>query len=461
MMSFDYDLIVLGAGSGGVRAARLAAQLGQKVCVIEEDRPGGTCVLRGCVPKKLMVYASKVPHDIHTAKGYGWKATSGKFDWSAFRNHLESELTRLSAIYEANLVKAGVEVLRGHGAFIDSHTIEITNKNEAKSQTIRGRIILIAVGGWPFIPDDIPGARQYGLSSNEMFGLDSIPKDMVIVGGGYIAVEFAGIMAGLGSKVTLVYRGDQILRGFDRDVRRYLFEELTQKGIEVRTQTQVTEIKRGKHRLQIQLSDGTLIKADQILYASGRKPKTDTLNLDKASVKSGPDGAVLVNDLSQTEAPHIYAIGDVTNRVNLTPVAIREAVAFVETVFKDTPTAYDRDTIPTAVFSQPEIGTVGLSEDEAIQKSIPYDVYETRFRAMKTAFVGNSERTYMKLIVERESDAVIGCHIIGDSAGEMIQLAGIAVKAKISKAQWDATCAVHPTAAEELVTLRDKRQAVG
>lgn len=456
MAEFDYDLFVMGAGSGGVRAARLAANMGLKVGVAEEDRPGGTCVLRGCVPKKFMVYASEIPEQIEYARGFGWDAHAGAFDWNHFRDKNQAELTRLSGIYLSNLTRAGAEVLMGHAAFKDEHTIVVTASDGTKRE-VTAKTILIATGGWPFLPQHCPGVTEYGLTSNEMFKLPELPKTLAIVGGGYIAVEFAAIMHGLGVDVTMLYRGEKILRGFDDEVRDHLMSEMKLRGIKVRTQ--IDPIKLAKHGdiKIITLNDGTTMETHEVLYASGRKPKTEGLGLDVIGITPDVHGAVPVDNLSRTIHPHIYAIGDVTNRMNLTPVAIREAHAFIETAFKDNPTAFDYENIPTAVFSQPQIGTVGLSEDEAKAKGIAYDIYSTRFRTMKTAFIGGESRFFAKLVVDAKSDVVLGVHIVGHEAGELIQMAGIAVKAGLTKAQWDATCAVHPTAAEELVTLRDKR----
>ena len=457
MADYDYDLFVIGAGSGGVRAARLAANMGLRVAVAEEDRPGGTCVLRGCVPKKFMVYASEVPEQIEVARGFGWDAQSGAFDWDAFRNKNDAELTRLSGIYHANLTRAGAHVVSGHAAFKDAHTLTITGKDGAK-QDVTAKTILIATGGWPFLPQHCPGVPEYGLTSNDIFNLPKLPKSIAIVGGGYIAVEFAGILHGLGVDVTLFYRGEKILRGFDNEVRDHLTAEMRMRGIKIMTHLDPTHLAKGKNGNKIiTLNDGSTYEAEEVLYASGRKPKTENLGLDKVGITPDMHGAVPVDAFSRTTIPHIFAIGDVTNRLNLTPVAIREAVAFVETAFKENPTAYDHDNIATAVFSQPQIGTVGLSEDRAKELGLKYDVYSTRFRQMKTAFWGGESRMFMKLIVDADSDVVLGCHIVGGDAGEIIQLAGITVKAKLTKAQWDATCAVHPTAAEELVTLKDKR----
>ena len=456
MSDYDYDLFVIGAGSGGVRAARLAAHLGLKVAVAEEDRPGGTCVLRGCVPKKFMVFASEVPEQIDYARGFGWDARAGAFDWDMFRNKNQAELTRLSGIYHSNMTRAGVTVIAAHAAFRDAHSLTLTAR-DGQVGIVSAGTILIATGGWPFLPQHCPGVTEYGLTSNDIFDLPRLPKSIAIVGGGYIAVEFAGILHGLGVDVTLFYRGEKILRGFDDEVRDHLTAEMRLRGVRIMTQLDPVKLARGPNGKIITLNNGETFEAEEVLYASGRKPKTEGLNLDAIAITPDIHGAVPVDAFSRTSVPHVYAIGDVTNRLNLTPVAIREAIAFVETAFKDNPTAYDRETVPTAVFSQPQIGTVGLSEDRAKELGIRYDVYSTRFRMMKTAFIGAESRMLMKLIVDADSDVVLGCHIVGGDAGEIIQLAGIAVKARLTKAQWDATCAVHPTAAEELVTIKDKR----
>jgi len=456
-MSFDYDLFVIGAGSGGVRAARLAAQLGLRVAVAEEDRPGGTCVLRGCVPKKFMVYASEYSEHMDSARGFGWThASLGNFDWNLFKDKNAAELTRLSQIYTSNLVKAGVEVISAHAAFKDAHRLTLTAK-EGGRREVSAKLILIATGGWPFLPRHCPGVAEHGLTSNEMFNLPELPRSLAIVGGGYIAVEFAGIMHGLGVDVSLVYRGEKLLRGFDDDVRQHLTNEMTLRGIKIFTHLDPVHLKKTPEGILMTMNDGTSMVRDQVLYASGRKPKTEGLNLEAVGIVTDMHGAVPVDEFSRTNVPHVYAIGDVTNRVNLTPVAIREAIAFVETALKSNPTSFNYENIPTAVFSQPQIGTVGLTEEEAKASNLSYDVYQTRFRPMKSAFVNSESRIYMKLIVDTASDVVVGVHIVGGDAGEIIQLAGIAVKARLTKSQWDATCAVHPTASEELVTLKDKR----
>ena len=456
MAEFDYDLFVIGAGSGGVRAARLAANLGLKVAVAEEDRPGGTCVLRGCVPKKFMVFASEVPEQIETAKGFGWDVKLGEFDWHKFKGHQDAELTRLSGIYGSNLARAGAEVIAAHASFKDDHTLTLKTQDGA-TREVTAKTILIATGGWPFLPQHCPGVLEHAWTSNDIFKLEKLPKRMVIVGGGYIAVEFAGVMHGLGVDVTLMYRGEKILRGFDGEVRDHLTAEMRLRGINIMTQVDPIKLHKEGDELVLHLNNGETFRTEAILYASGRKPKTEDLNLDAIGITPDVHGAIPVDAFSRTHHEHIYAIGDVTNRLNLTPVAIREAVAFVETAFKDNPTSYDYENVPTAVFSQPQIGTVGLTEEQAVEKGIKIDIYSTKFRMMKTAFSGGESRVFMKLVVDAKSDVVLGAHIIGGDAGEVIQLAGIAVKAGLTKAQWDATCAVHPTATEEIVTMKDKR----
>lgn len=453
MTTFDYDLFVIGAGSGGVRAARLAAQAGLKVAVAEEYRPGGTCVVRGCVPKKFMVYASEVSHQLDYARGFGWDVEAKGFDWSAFKAANQAEVTRLSGIYATNLQKTGAELILERAEFTGPHSLVL----KTSGREVTAKTILIAVGGGVWLPHNIPGVTEHALSSNEMFELETLPKSILIAGGGYIAVEFAGIMNGLGVETTLVYRGEKILRGFDEDVRDHLTDEIQKAGIRLITGIQHTKIEATSAGKISHMSDGSTIETEAVMFAVGRRPLTEKLGLEKAGVTVNEIGAVVVDAFSQTSQPHIYAVGDVTDRVNLTPVAIREAVAFIETVVKGKPTAYDHDLIPTAVFSQPPVGTAGLTEFEAKSKGYDFDVYVTRFRPMKTTFVKGESRTLMKLIVDKATDVVLGVHIVGPDSPEMIQLAGIAIKAKLTKAQWDATCAVHPTAAEELVTLKDPR----
>ena len=449
--TYDYDLFVIGAGSGGVRAARLTALGGKRVGIAEEYRYGGTCVVRGCVPKKFMVYASEFSHAFETARGYGWTVDNPIFDWPTFLEAKDVEIARLSGIYAANLGKAGVDTFHARAVLKDAHTIDMGDKGVVTAEKI-----LIATGGRPWVPEDLPGI-EHAITSEEAFHLPELPKRIMIAGGGYIAVEFAGIFAGLGVETTLVYRGPNILRGFDDDVRAHLAGEIEKRGIKVVLGCQHESIEKTEAGLVSHLGNGMTLETDQIMFATGRIPHVKGLGLDKAGVELTKDGAIKVDDLSKTTADNIWAIGDVTDRMNLTPVAIREAVAFHETVFKDNPQAFDYEAVPTAVFSQPPVGIVGLTESEARKACGQIDVYLTRFRPMKTAFYGDDERTLMKLVVQASTGRVVGCHIVGPDAPEMIQLAGIAVKAGLTKAQWDATCAVHPSAAEELVTLREKQ----
>jgi glutathione reductase (NADPH) len=454
MAQYDYDLFVIGAGSGGVRAARLAAMTGARVAVAEEYRVGGTCVVRGCVPKKFMVYASEFAHELQVAKGYGWSFGEPRFDWSAFLAAKDQEIARLSGVYTSNLMKAGADLLLGAAKFIDPHTLEIA---EAKGvRTITADKVLIAAGGRPIRPAEVHGI-EHAITSEEAFHLPERPKKIVVVGGGYIAVEFACIFHGMGSDVTLVYRGPNVLRGFDEDVRSHMADELKKRGLKVALSCRHERIEKREDGVLIShLSEGRVIESDHVMFATGREPHVKGLGLEVAGVRLNDRGAVAVDEYSRTSVPHIWAVGDVTDRLSLTPVAIREAVAFAETVFHDRPTAYDHADVPTAVFSQPPVGVVGLTEAEARRKLGAVDIYLTRFRTMKETFVGGSERMLMKLVVERATDKVVGCHIVGQDGPEIIQLAAIAVKAGLTKAQWDATCALHPTVAEELVTLREK-----
>lgn len=449
--TYDYDLFVIGAGSGGVRAARLTALGGKRVGIAEEYRYGGTCVVRGCVPKKFMVYASEFSHIFETARGYGWTVDNPTFDWPTFLEAKDVEIARLSGIYAANLGKAGVDTFHARAVLKNAHTIDMGDKG-----TVTAEKILIATGGRPWVPEGLPGI-EHVITSEEAFHLPALPRSIMIAGGGYIAVEFAGIFAGLGVETTLVYRGPNILRGFDDDVRAHMAGEIEKRGIKVVLGCQHESIEKTETGLVSHLGNGMTLETEQIMFATGRIPYVKGLGLDKAGVELTEHGAIKVDGHSKTTADNIWAIGDVTDRMNLTPVAIREAVAFHETVFKNNPQAFDYEAVPTAVFSQPPVGTVGLTESEARKACGEIDVYLTRFRPMKTAFYGDDERTLMKLVVQASTDRVVGCHIVGPDAPEMIQLAGIAVKAGLTKAQWDATCAVHPSAAEELVTMRDKQ----
>ncbi|MDZ4363591.1 glutathione-disulfide reductase [Brevundimonas sp.] len=453
MTTYDYDLFVIGAGSGGVRAARLTALDGKRVAIAEEHRVGGTCVIRGCVPKKFMVMASEVSHALHIAEGYGWSFDNARFDWPTFLQAKDVEIARLSGIYAANLGKAGVDLIHGRAVLRDAHTVEILGKD----QTITAERILIATGGRPWVPDNLPGI-EHAITSEEAFHLPELPKRILIAGGGYIAVEFAGIFAGLGVETTLIYRGPNILRGFDDDVRAHLAGEIEKRGIKVILGCQHEKLEKTDTGIVNHLENGMTIETDVVMFATGRVPHVKDLGLDTAGVALNDKGAIQVDTYSKTTADNIWAIGDVTDRINLTPVAIREAVAFHQTVYRDTPTAFDYEAVASAVFSQPPVGVVGLSEAEARRScSKGVDVYLTRFRPMKYAFTGSDERVLMKLVVDAETQRVVGVHIVGPESPEMIQLAAIAVKAGLTKAQWDATCAVHPTMAEELVTLKDKQ----
>ena len=453
MSQYDYDLFVIGAGSGGVRAARLAAMTGARVAVAEEDRVGGTCVIRGCVPKKFMVYASEFSHTFEAAAGFGWTLPeqAPTFDWPTFLARKDAEIARLSGLYVANLTKAGAELIMAKARLLDAHRIELVGQD----RVVTADKILIAVGGRVWMPSDVPGI-ELAISSNEAFHLSALPKSIVIVGGGYIAVEFAGIFNGLGVDTTLVYRGTNILRGFDEDVRVHLADEMRKRGIKIVLDSQHERIEKTPAGLVSHMKSGEGLISDAVMFAVGRVPYVDELGLEKAGVVLNGRGAIAVDQHSKTSADNIYAIGDVTDRINLTPVAIREAVAFVETVFKANPSAFDHDMVATAVFSQPPIGTVGLSEAEARQKYGAVDVYMAKFRPMKYTFIGGEDRMLMKLIVVEATQVIVGCHVVGPDSPEMIQMAAIAIKMGVTKAQWDQTCAVHPTAAEELVTMRDK-----
>jgi len=446
-MKFDYDLFVIGGGSGGVRAARVAAAEGVRVALAEEDRYGGTCVIRGCVPKKLMVYASEFPQAFELARAYGWSVTDGGFSWDAFKTRLNAELDRLEGIYRNLLSGSGVETYDARATVIDPHTVQLVDGRKFSAQHI-----LIAVGGRPVLPQ-VDGI-EHAITSNEMFHLDALPKRMIIVGGGYIASEFAGIMNGLGTEVLQFYRGDQILRGFDAEAVDHVADGMRAHGVDVRTNTNVVSIAKTDQGLSVTDTDGTIHIVDQVMFATGRTPNSDGLGLEALGVELGRKGEIIVDDYSQTKVPSIYAVGDVTDRANLTPVAIREGMAFVDTVFKGIPTAPDHDLIPTAIFTQPEMGTIGLSEAEA-EAQEKVDVYTTSFKSMREGFGGVEERVFMKLIASQKTGKVLGCHIVAPHAGEMIQLAGIAVKMGATKADFDRTVAVHPTMAEELVTMRN------
>ncbi|MBV9995400.1 MAG: glutathione-disulfide reductase [Caulobacteraceae bacterium] len=451
MPKYDYDLFVIGAGSGGVRAARLAAMSGARVAIAEEHRVGGTCVIRGCVPKKFMVYASEVSQALKTAQGYGWSKCEASFDWPAFISAKDIEIARLSGIYVTNLQNAGADIFHARAELEDAHTVALAGREG----TITTDKILIATGARPSIPPSLEGA-EHVITSNEAFHLPRLPKSILIVGGGYIAVEFAGIFNGLGVETTLMYRGANILRGFDNDVRSHLEAELGKRGITVILGCEHTRLEKTAGGVKSFLASGHEMETEVVMYATGRAPYTAGLGLEKAGVALDERGAVAVDAYSKTSVENIWAVGDVTDRINLTPVAIREGAAFAETEFYGRPTAFDHEQVASAVFSQPPVGAVGLTEADARHKHGKVDIYRTVFRPMKTAFYGGEERMLMKLVVEQGSERIIGCHIVGPDAPEMIQMAAIALKMGVTKPQWDATCAVHPTAAEELVTMREK-----
>ncbi|MDU8927521.1 glutathione-disulfide reductase [Alisedimentitalea sp. MJ-SS2] len=453
MSNFDYDLFVIGGGSGGVRAARVAAgETGAKVALAEESRYGGTCVIRGCVPKKLMVFASEYAPAMEDAKAYGWNIEAGDFEWPRFRGALEAELDRLEGIYRKLLAGSGVETFDARAKVVDAHTVEL-----ATGERKTAKHILLAMGGRPIKPGT-PG-EEHAITSNDIFHLDKLPKSILIVGGGYIACEFAGIMNGLGVETTQYYRGAQILRGFDEEARGLVSEEMIQNGVELHLGTNVIEMEKTGSGIHVKATNGDKRDFDVVMFATGRHPNTEDMGLEEVGVKLGRKGEVLVDDYGQTDVPSIYAVGDVTDRVNLTPVAIREGMAFVETVFKGNPTKPDHELIPTAIFTQPEMGTVGLSEEEARDHG-PIEVYATSFRPMQTLFAGREARVLMKLIVCAATRKVLGCHIVAPGAGEMIQLAGIAIKMGATKEDFDRTVAVHPTMSEEIVTMKTPTRVV-
>ncbi|MEO1039275.1 MAG: glutathione-disulfide reductase [Pseudomonadota bacterium] len=448
---YDYDLFTIGAGSGGVRASRLTALRGHKVACAEEYRPGGTCVIRGCVPKKFMVYASGFSKAFKLAEGYGWSVEDARFDWPRFRDAMNAEVDRLSGIYTRNLANAGVELIEDRAVVEGPHAIRLVKQD----RTVTAERILVATGGTPWRPDDLEGV-ELTLTSNDVFHLESLPRHIVVAGGGYIACEFAQVFANLGVETCLVYRGDLVLRGFDDDVRAFVHEGLKASGVRVITHTVFEKIEGlGDGVRRVHLTNGVKLDADAVVMAVGRRPSTGGLGLETAGVDLAENGAVKVDAFSQSSAPSVYAVGDVTDRVNLTPVAIREGAAFVETAFGDAPTAYDHDDIASAVFTQPPAGSVGLTEAEARQRFGAVDIYKSTFWPMKYMLSEHRDRMLMKLVVSAEDQRVRGVHLVGDDAPEIIQAIGIAVKAGLTKSEFDATCAVHPTVAEELVTMRE------
>jgi glutathione reductase (NADPH) len=455
-MKYDYDLFVIGAGSGGVRAARIASLAGAKVAVAEEYRIGGTCVIRGCVPKKFLVYGAEFSQMIADAPGYGWTIGSATFDWPTLRDNVQKEVTRLSGIYTSNLAKAGVTAFEERAEVVDAHTVRL--KKSGSEMTAER--ILIATGGRPYLPEGLPGL-ELGISSNEAFLLPQLPARTLIVGGGYVALEFANIFHGLGSKVRILHRGDKLLRGFDDDLRAHMHIEVERGGTQLTMKATLTKLEKAGGAVRATLSTGEIVETDVVLFAVGRDPNTQGLGLERAGVKLDDAGAVIVNEFSQSNVESIYAIGDVTNRMNLTPVAIRDGHAFANTVYNNMPTAIDHSAVPSAVFGRPPIGSVGLSESDARHSFDSVDIYRTSFRPMRNVIAGNQERTLMKIVVDGKSGKLLGVHIAGEDAPEMIQLAAVAVKAGLTKQQLDSTMALHPTAAEELVLMREKVAAPG
>ncbi len=449
MADFDFDLFVIGAGSGGVRAARIAAGYGARVAIAEEFRIGGTCVIRGCVPKKLMVYASRFRDEFEDARGFGWAPPPVSFDWKRLVAAKEKEISRLSAIYRANLEKAGVAIFESRAVVEDADTVRLA----ADRRRFSAGTILIATGGSPVLEPDIPG-QEYAITSNEIFDLPVLPRRLLIVGAGYISVEFAAIFARLGTKVAIASRGENVLRGFDEDLRCGVRDALTHAGVDLHFSMLPTSIEKTGDGLRAHLTEGYHVDVDQVMLATGRRPHTAGLGLEKAGVELDGVGAVVVDAFSKSNVDSIYAVGDVTNRLALTPIAIREGHAFADTVFGDRPTAVVHTNVPTAVFTTPEVGTVGLSESEARAIYDCVDIYSASFRPLKASLSGRAEKTCMKIVVDGRSDVVVGVHIFGEGAAEMAQLLAIAIKLGAKKADFDATVAVHPTSAEELVTLR-------
>jgi glutathione reductase (NADPH) len=453
MSTYDYDLFVIGAGSGGVRASRMAAAKGIKVAVAEDMFMGGTCVNVGCVPKKLFVYGSHIGEDIEVGETFGWSVENQSFDWPTLRDNKTREIERLNGIYDSMLAKAGVEVIKARATIVDPHTVEVNGTK------ISAERILVSVGGWPFVPE-FPGS-EYAITSNEAFYLEEFPKRVIVVGGGYIAVEFAGIFNGLGAQTDLVYRGPLFLRGFDQEVREFLAQQVVVKGINLHFDSDIAEIKKQDNgELLVTFKDGSTTVTDAVMYATGRKPKTQNLGLENTQVQLAANGAIVVNDDFQTEEPSIYALGDVIDRVALTPIALGEAMVLVDILYGDGTRQISYDDIPTAVFSQPNVGTVGLTQEQAAEKYNEVHVYRSTFKPMKLTLGETQERILMKLLVDGETDKVIGAHMVGPEAGEMVQLIGVAIKAGVTKAHFDCTIGVHPTAAEEWVTMRDVSEII-
>ena len=449
MSNYDYDLVTIGAGSGGVRASRLAGGYGARVAVCEEDRVGGTCVLRGCIPKKLLIYAAHYADYIEDSTNYGWTIEGIAHDWKKLIKNKNIELDRLNRIYLSILKNNNVDLKEGRGLIIDEHTVEVGGNR------ITTENILIAVGGWPSMPA-IPGI-EYAITSNEALQLPALPKSMVIVGGGYIAVEFAGIFSGLGVEVTEIIRADKILRGFDIDMRVSLSEEMGKRGIKIKSEAEVLSIKKHQDNFSLQLKNGENIKTECVMYATGRKANTEGLGLDRAGVQLRNNGAIKVDDYNRTSQPNIFAVGDVTDRIQLTPVAIQEGHAFADMLFGGDKRLTDYKNVPSAVFSTPPIATVGLTEEEAIAQYGKVDIYDSNFKPLVHTMSGRDERSLMKLIVDTKTDVVVGCHMMGTDSPEIIQGVAIAIKCGATKSQFDSTTGIHPSSAEEFVTMRSKR----
>jgi glutathione reductase (NADPH) len=451
---FDFDLFVIGAGSGGVRASRMASQYGAKVAVAEDTYLGGTCVNVGCVPKKLFVYGSHVPEEVEAAAGFGWRVSEPQFDWPTLRDNKTREIQRLNGVYRNILASAGVELIEGRARLLDAHTVEVAGKQYSAER------ILIATGGWPKIPE-IPG-REHIISSNEAFYLQEFPRRVLVLGGGYIAVEFAGIFNGLGAETELLYRGPLFLRGFDEEVRRFVAGQVAEKGVKLTFETNLVSVEKlDSGELKATLTDGTERIVDCVMAATGRAPKIEGLGLENTAVTTGRNGAVEVNEDFQTSEPSIYALGDVIGRMELTPVALAEGMALAKSLYLGEPTSVDYENIATAVFCQPNIATVGLTEEQVLERGIRARVYTADFKHMKHTLSGLAERTFMKILVDDASDKVIGCHMVGQDAGEIIQGIAIAIKAGATKSDFDQTIGIHPTAAEEFVTMREPSRVIG
>ena len=446
MPEYNYDLFTIGAGSGGVRASRFSANYGARVAVAEERYLGGTCVNVGCIPKKLFAYASHFSEDFENAAGFGWTVGESAFDWPTLVANKNKEIERLNGIYDRLLRAAGVEVFEARARIVDPHTVEVGGK------TVTAAHILVATGGWPVVPD-IPG-KELAITSNEAFYLEKLPEKILIVGGGYIAVEFAGIFGGLGVDVTQLYRGPMFLRGFDDDVRHFLADEMRKKGIDLRFNHNLACIEKSGGKLCAIFENGIEVKVDTVMYCTGRAPNGRSFGAEEAGITFAKNGAIKVDDYFQTAVPSIYAIGDVIDRMQLTPVALAEGMAVANTLFRNKPTKMDYANVPTAVFSNPSIGCVGLTEEQAREKYGRVRIFTADFKALKHTMSGSDERTFMKLVVHRENDRVLGCHMVGPDAGEIVQGIAIALNCGATKAQFDATIGVHPTAAEELVTMR-------